>query len=1180
MSHGPLSSMASATDLRLTFSLTLNCRCDDTVTVKQHKVCEGSGHTVDYMQFLRRYGRAPAARRACSSHSTVRPGPQNTSLSLSEIQKHLRDKIGGNLRTMIRVFSLFDCKREGHIQRREFRRILDSYCIQLTDKEFQRLWNHYTPNNMPTISYELFLDKLGFGDRHVFKIAPVCTKLEVSSRGTTPVKQRAQRPQSLSSLRDVPSVLPHRKLQTLFHNKMCMNSTPVWQALQASDTTRSGLVQQDVLRAILSSFIFLMNPHTFQKLTSCYGVIATGPVRWKHFLGHFLRPGEGDTNLHTHRALEHPTQEEEDKLDLQDLYPRLKDIFHLLDEKEAGWITRADLRHSLERLDGTRPGTLRSQITELLNALDPEHTGVIQLAGLERLNLSTGSATTCNTAPPPTPADTAEHLDVPEEAEDAALSSVLTALEQVDPQRTGYVTREELKKVLSCYGTTTSDTHFNKLCETSSSRPGSSSKSVHYTDFLRNLGVLLTDETHKSYHNERPCASPQSTPRSVRGQRPPSVLQVSPDTCNILDIVFQRMRSRLERRNSSLTDRIRAVTHGSDGTLSATDVRTILEDSWVILDDKNFHRFTEQLGFVDGRMERSAFLVKYEEATARARRQRSEGHADEDEDEPLLTSAEQCLAVMKTRIKISHGDNLTAFRLMDRKRKGVVDCHDFKALYSSLGFFCSEAEYQRLLDRIGLHPGGNLNYAEFVEVVENNGKRKQGTQTACVQEQLHELLACEARYKWPEMSKVLCQFDADGQAWIHKKSLRGLLFIYALPMRSDQFDQLWSRYDPNGRGHVAVCDFLEKLGFHHEGEPIAQSQKLNQAVVQQNADGPVSSDAASLECIEQILQENFEGLSETLTHLETSRDGTVTVDELLSLLQTHGCSIRREQLVNHLHRLKVTMDKNCKSLAYMDFLSAFDHKAEKTCECPPASPDAVCQIESLDSLSPGVALARLREIVTASAPHLYKAFTAFDRSGMGMVKALEFRQVLDNFCARLSDKQYRYMLTKLRLDRENGTVNWKDFLNKFQSQSPLTSERGRSKTGSPIQRRTSEVTDLLQPIQEVVSGHLYEITRELMDLDPSNSTTISKEQFRQLCDHRCLNLTNDQFECVWSQMPVNEQENLQWREFLKRFGALGRSAAGDHTDNVPSLSSESRATASAAKLSCPETAGATLQRIK
>lgn len=72
-----------------------------------------------------------------------------------------------------------------------------------------------------------------------------------------------------------------------------------------------------------------------------------------------------------------------------------------------------------------------------------------------------------------------------------------------------------------------------------------------------------------------------------------------------------------------------------------------------------------------------------------------------------------------------------------------------------------------------------------------------------------------------------------------------------------------------------------------------------------------------------------------------------------------------------LFRLNVSLDENCR-LAYMEFLSALDQKAEKKDDPPPASPDAVRQIESLDSLSPGMAMARMRELVTTSAPNLQK----------------------------------------------------------------------------------------------------------------------------------------------------------------------------------------------------------------
>ncbi|KAJ4924900.1 hypothetical protein JOQ06_003849 [Pogonophryne albipinna] len=53
-------------------------------------VWERSSGIVDYMQFLRRFSRAPTAHRACSS---ARRCPQNTPMSLFEIQKHLKDKV-------------------------------------------------------------------------------------------------------------------------------------------------------------------------------------------------------------------------------------------------------------------------------------------------------------------------------------------------------------------------------------------------------------------------------------------------------------------------------------------------------------------------------------------------------------------------------------------------------------------------------------------------------------------------------------------------------------------------------------------------------------------------------------------------------------------------------------------------------------------------------------------------------------------------------------------------------------------------------------------------------------------------------------------------------------------------------------------------------------------------------
>ncbi|XP_032361212.1 EF-hand calcium-binding domain-containing protein 6 [Etheostoma spectabile] len=62
-------------------------------------------------------------------------------------------------------------------------------------------------------------------------------------------------------------------------------------------------------------------------------------------------------------------------------------------------------------------------------------------------------------------------------------------------------------------------------------------------------------------------------------------------------------------------------------------------------------------------------------------------------------------------------------------------------------------------------------------------------------------------------------------------------------------------------------------------------------------------------------------------------------------------------------------------------------------------------------------------------------------------------------------------------------------------------------------------------------------------------------------------------------MPGNEQKKLQYREFLKRFGAPSRTEAVGPTNSVPSPSSEPRQTASATTFRT-ETVGAILQRTK
>ncbi|XP_038833487.1 EF-hand calcium-binding domain-containing protein 6 isoform X3 [Salvelinus namaycush] len=1107
------------------------------------------------------------------SYTRCVSGSDQRGMTLTEIQQRLKHKIGSNLKNVIRAFRLFDYNRDGQIQQHELRRILENYCFPLTQRDYQRLWTHHSPNNMATMSYKVFLEKLGLESNKYPKFVPEPPKLalgwqEISPPDKIKLRNRALSQNATGDTQDIQG-LTQDELQTLFLKKLCVSCTLVWRALQAFDVTLSGLVSQEDLRAVLSSFLFPMSLSTFQSLTCRFGVRATGPVKWKQFLGQFQGPvtEEDYTTPQTDRVPELPDAEEGHR-SLTEFYPILKRAFKQLDRGRIGRITRADLRHALEvpqyNLRGPqsswssrrephtpRPRLSPAQVRELLILLDPEHTGVITQPSLEllkprRVHSSPGRETLHT----PTGGwkeeimeDVAQVKGLLRDKLSDQIGPMLEALGDCDPRQTGSVHHEDLRRIIQCYGLPLSHTHFNKL---------------NY-------------QSQNALVNNKPV-------------RPRSATMGGPRVRMVENIMFRKLKERLDHRHVTLDDHIRATARSSDGMLSLRDLKKILDDSWITLDEKQFRKLNVSLGFKDGKMSCSAFLDKYDENQAREQNQASGGNRGNLRAKPCLLTAEDCLGVIKERIENIHGDILSAFRVMDKNCDSVVDRHDFRELYDSLGLVTKEREYQRLLQLLGLQPGANLNYPEFFTLVQSSGKsRRQNFKPANGPDQLHEHLASNARHRWTAMSKVICRFDEDGQGLVFKKDLRSLLYTYDLPISPDEFEELWARYDGEGRGYLTCAAFLEKLGV--DPQEVGHARKDADTTP---TDGLPAG--ATLQDVERVVQGNCEGLSSALNRLDKKREGLVRVEDLQSLLQRYNCPLHRHQLAHLLHTLKVPMDSEDRTLSYVDFLKAFDHVTGKGREHPPrpcGSPDPA---ESLEWLSPERAVGRIRELVTASMDILHKAFSAFDRSGNGTVTPLEFRRVLDHFCARLSDPQFRFLLDRMKLNWENHTVYWRDFLNQFNLcnldvcvWTPEDWSDRVGKAGFPTQPQPLPISE------EVVSARLYTITKEIVDLDHTHNDTISKEDFRMMCDRHFMRLTCDQFERVWEKLPVNVLGDLEYREFLKHTrGTVGiRDKTTDPEDisplksaSPPSPGAIDRMSSSPPAQQRPKTTGSNLQRSK
>ncbi|KAL7862888.1 hypothetical protein SRHO_G00118720 [Serrasalmus rhombeus] len=1139
------------------------------------KVPKRTNGTIPYLDFLQQYSKVSSGTRTPSVSGTHRRWP------LGELQCRLKDKIGGNLKNITRAFRLFDYNRDGRIQQHELRRVLESYCFPLSQQEFHRLWSHYSPNNSQTISFKEFLERLGVDCENYRKIVPDSVKLALNWDA---VNRSTARPKSRTAVWTASSETAGSldEIHTKFLKKMSSNYAFVERAFQAFDVKDSGVVSHDDLKSVLSSFLFPISDSIFPSLLTRFGVNPAEPVEWRKFIGLFreeeqLLPVGKDTDAVTPDLSS--IEEVLPKLREQILkaFPLLKRGFLVLDESRTGVVSRPDLRRLLESL------TIRltdGQFKALINLFCVPNSGTVNyqhfMDFIQQKTPAVGQEQSSKPREQPetqcklsavSPSSTATWPMVQEilkEKLSEQYDSLMASLSLADPMQSCFVPPEDLRKLIQQYGLTLSDSHFSKLCE-----PFIDSGGVNYKLLMMSLGLSKRSGKIRSA-NKSPSIMERNESAHMESTRKQEMV----------DAVLRRLRDKLQMHGVTLEHYLMAISR-SAGILDLRDFQKILDDCRISLQVPEFQILIQALGFCDGQISFGEFVAKYEDAITREKEeQRTKSSSIKTSS---LMSAEDCFNQLEKRIKDIHGDVLTAFRLMDRNRDGLVYQNDFRVLFNSLKFVTKEQEYQRLLKLLGFKPGSNLNYTEFFHKIQPNKRNglqlitnmtaDQLLERAC--EQVHTYLMTSVRTEWGKFSKTFCQYAEDGESIITKNDLRNILYKYFLPITPREFEKIWARYDEDGKGYVTQIEFLDKLNII-PNEFTQPESSIDKPTNRTACTTPLTE--TTLQKLRDWLKLSLEDVSNSLVAMNKSRDGDVTVTDLLSLLNRHGFQIEECQLLHLINNLGVNVYHS--KLSYLDFLERLAGPAAVMASPRSQSRGSPTPREDVGELSPERALQRVRELVTTSSYTLSKAFTAFDKTKNGMIAQPEFRRVLDHFCIRLSDVQYKKLLAKLSVtDGEETMVDWKQFLQTFNLCNQETSEEWLEKVQKmrfPNQAHPLPISDILQRIQEVVTARFHTITKEIEDLDYASINAISKEHFKVICDHHFMRLTVDQFEKLWKMLPVNSHGRLDYREFLKKFSEEmkeqekpGVSPSPDHL--IPSP---------AALPQCPKSASCILERSK
>jgi Ca2+-binding EF-hand superfamily protein len=236
-----------------------------------------------YVDFLHSFDQhclwTPMSNSRPSNHRVNEIRGDEFGLSAEEVEARLRDKLRENFEDLREAFYKFDDDHNGILTKRNFRCMLDTFMLIMTDEEFEKFCQQMGINNTSRITYEDFLN--------VFQ-------LRETKNGHT----------WLTSVHRYNKTKPTPKLSVdEAHDAVVQKMHEIWhdlaKAFQAMKSSRNrSVIQKSELRLMLSKFMIQLDKEQFNRLWARFDIDGKGFVSYddfsKHLLADEFAPGDHD----------------------------------------------------------------------------------------------------------------------------------------------------------------------------------------------------------------------------------------------------------------------------------------------------------------------------------------------------------------------------------------------------------------------------------------------------------------------------------------------------------------------------------------------------------------------------------------------------------------------------------------------------------------------------------------------------------------------------------------------------------------------------------------------------------------------------------------------------------------------------------------------------------------------
>lgn len=1123
------------------------------------------------------------------------PRSADPKLSFIEIESRMREKIRVNSAELRQAFQTFDSEKTHTITQSEFKRALESFCIPLTDDQFEQLIRKVGTNRDGTVSYLEFLDRY-------------------HHRGGTPDGLRFLGNLHRFNQTKSPKGVALDDVEDQLRKKMGGQLQSVMKALRLFDYNRDGKIQRHELRRVIENFCFRLTDEQFDKLWSKYDMTRNGQtLEYMDFLKRLGVKAKSDINktgedqeqvklaavnsrpMGSSQSDKHPTpivtiMDLEQKLRKRMLenHGNISRAFVAFDTRGDGFVTLDELKRVLFNFAFPMSDKLFVELMSRCGIRANHKIPYVQF--LEKFEApvtnSEGQTIPIKPSHKYNPVREAEENVMPT-TEDIwkllhdrilnSFSSVKQAFLVFDDNKDGRVTKRDFRRVLESFCFRMSHQQFHELM----AKIDPYNKGyVSYLDFLDRFEQRETEGAH-------PWLMSGHSPKSVS---PPAVLAWS----TVEDI----LQSKITDNWKAIASAYLGVDTDRDGSISRSELRQLLERFCLPVSDDHFDLMWSRCDEnADGSIDFQEFLSKlgvdivggdinglstriHDENEANVEFLKQDQNARlELVDERALNltgqkSANECMEILKEYISQRSTDLRKTFVKFDSNGDGKISRKEFRMVMNSLGLYMTDDQFRILSARLGFHRG-KLSYMEFLNNFQD--RRSFGIGEKVTEYSSHRVnlpmpqddsmkaSAVEAKMKtklrenFQDLRAAFQKIDYDRNGFVTRPEFRRILDSFMIMLSDEEFDKLMTRLDIQKGARLNYREFLKR--FQHvetveDGHPwLYSTHSFNET-----QDLTYLTAAQADDVIKRKAWEQNEDLAKAFLAFDHDGNGIVTKKELRKVLYKYQIPLNKEEFkklwdkydtdrngyVDHqefLARLGGEM-KPGDTHGPSTMITEQSHQVMESMHRNQQDMHVAAtwnQAQAVSFLSALEVEQRLRDRFRDGYESLRKAFETVDANRDGYISRQELQKVLFDFHYFLDDVQLNILLDRCGLSHKN-KLSYEKFLSAFQDH--RLAGYGRVTLDAPRKVATPVVFerhDNLAPDAAIIKlrGKISEnpetIQRAFAAFDRYGNGLISKEDLHQIINAFCFIMSDKQFQALLKKIKISEGGFVSYEDFFNSF---------------------------------------------